>query len=117
MQDDWVKWLPMMEFSDNNNASSATSLLPFYLNKGFHPQMSFSPDKTIYKSTCERLQSAKVKDINTCIQEILDFRVKQLEKSQKSIKAQADKHCKDVTYEVEDMVWLSGRNIKFTRPC
>ena len=37
MQDDWAKWLPMMKFSDNNNVTSVISLLPFYLNKGFHP--------------------------------------------------------------------------------
>ena len=46
----------------------------------------------------------KVEDINTHMQEILDFRVKQLKKSQKSIKVQADKHHKDVTYKVENIV-------------
>ena len=46
----------------------------------------------------------KVEDINTHMQEILDFEVKQLKKSWKSIKVQADKHYKDVTYEVEDIV-------------
>ena len=71
----------------------------------------------MYKSTHKQLQSVKVKDINTCMQEILDFRVKQLEKSWKFMKVQADKHCKDVTYEVEDIVWLSGCNIKFIRLC
>ena len=66
--------------------------------------MSFSSNKTMYKSTHKQLQLMKAEDINTHMQEILDFRVKQLKKSQKSIKVQADKHCKDVTYEVEDMV-------------
>ena len=66
--------------------------------------MSFSPNETTYESTREQLQSVKVEDINTHMQEILDFRVKQLEKSRKSMKEQADKHCKDVTYEVEDMI-------------
>ena len=66
--------------------------------------MSFSLNKTTYESTHKQLQSAKMEDINTHMQEILDFRVKQLEKSQKSIKVQADKHCKDVTYKVEDIV-------------
>ena len=107
----------MVKFSDNNNAFSATSLSPFYLNKGFHPRMSFGPDETTYESTRERLQSAKAEDINTRMQENLNFSLKQLEKSQESMKAQADKHQKDVTYEVRDMVWLSDCNIKFMRPC
>ena len=67
MQDDWAKWLLMIEFSDNNNAFSATSLSLFYLNKCFHSRMSFSPDETTYESTHEWLQSAKTEDINTHI--------------------------------------------------
>ena len=106
-----------MKFSNNNNASSVISLLPFYLNKGFHLCMSFGPDETTYESTRERLQSVKAENINTCMQEILNFSLKQLEKSQESIKVQADKHQKDVTYEIRDMMWLSDCNIKFTRSC
>ena len=117
MQDDWARWLFMIKFSDNNNAFSATFLLPFYLNKGFHPHISFSPDEITYESTRERLQSVKAENINTCMQEILNFSLKQLEKSQESIKVQADKHQKDVTYEIRDMMWLSDHNIKFIRPC
>ena len=82
----------MVEFSDNNNCSSVTSLSPFYLNKGFHPCMSFGPDTTNYKSTHKRLQSAKAEDITTRVQEILDFGRQQLKKSRESMKAQADKH-------------------------
>ena len=53
MQDNWAKWLLMIEFSDNNNAFSATSLSLFYLNKGFHSRMSFSLNETTYESTHE----------------------------------------------------------------
>ena len=66
--------------------------------------MSFSFNKTMYKSTYKQLQSVKVESINTHMQEILDFRVKHLKKSQKSIKVQVNKHCKDVTYKVEDII-------------
>ena len=66
--------------------------------------MSFGLNETTYKSTCEQLQLVKAEDINTCMQEILDFEVKQLKKSWKSMKEQVNKHCKDVTYEVEDIV-------------
>ena len=103
----------MVKFSDNNNASSVISLSPYYLNKGFHPCMSFSPDEITYESTRKRLQSAKAENINTHMQKILNFSLKQLEKSQESMKAQADKHQKDVTYEIRDMMWLLDCNIKF----
>ena len=117
MQNDWVKWLSMMKFSDNNNVFSATSLSSFYLNKGFHLCMSFSSDKTTYESTHEQLQSVKMKNIITHMQKILNFSLQQLEKSWESMKVQVNKHQKNVTYKVENMVWLSEHNIKFTRSC
>lgn len=94
----------MVEFSDNNNVFSVTTLSSFYLNKGFHPHMSFSPDTTTYESTRERLQSVKVKGITTHMQELLNYSSQQLNKSWVTMKAQVDKHQKDVNYEVEDMV-------------
>ena len=106
-----------MKFSDNNNVFSVTSLLPFYLNKGFHLCISFSSDTTMYKFTHKWLQSVKAEDIITHMQKILNFSLQQLKKSQKSMKAQADKHQKNVTYKVRDIVWLSEGNIKFTRLC
>ena len=116
MQDNWAKWLPMVEFSNNNNASSATSLSPFYLNKGFHPHMSFDPDTSTYEFTYEQLQSAKAEDITTHMQEILNFGRQQLKKSRESMKTQADKYKKDISYEVGDWVWLSSHNIRTIRP-
>ena len=49
------------------------------------------------------------------MQEILDFSRQQLKKSRESMKAQEDKHQKNVSYEVRDMIWLSGCNIKTTQ--
>ena len=117
IQNDWARWLLMMKFSDNNNTFSAISLLSFYLNQSFHPCMSFSFDKTTYKSTHKRLQSVKTEDINTHMQKILNFSLKQLKKSWKSMKVQANKHQKNITYEIKDMMWLSDCNIKFTKLC
>jgi len=62
MQDDWAKWLPMVEFSDNSNTSSATAMSPFYFNKGFHPRMSFDPDTTDYETTRQRIEARKADD-------------------------------------------------------
>ena len=54
----------MVEFSNNNNSSSATKLTPFYLNKGFHPYISFNPNSTSYKTTRQRLQAIKAEGIS-----------------------------------------------------
>jgi len=117
MQDDWAKWLPMVEFSDNSNTSSATSMTPFYFNKGFHPRMSFDPDTTDYKTTRQRIEARKADDIATRMSELLTFGRQQLEKIKQATEAQVNKHRRDVIYEVGDQVWLASGNIKTTRPC
>lgn len=78
--------------------------------------MSFSSDITTYKFTRERLQSAKAEDIATHMQKLLNYKSQQLSKSRDTMKAQADKHQKNVSYEVRNMMWLSDCNIKTTRP-
>ena len=116
-QDDWAKWVPMVEFADNNNTASSTSLTPFFMNKGFNPRMSFDPDTTDYETTRERLQSRKAEEITKRMQEILDYGKEHLEASRIAMQTQTNKHRKDVSYEVGDKVWLSSKHIQTTRPC
>jgi hypothetical protein len=35
LQDDWVEWLPLAEFTVNNQASETMGSSPFFANKGF----------------------------------------------------------------------------------
>jgi len=41
LQDDWVQWLCMAEFAANALPSTATTVSPFFANRGFEPRMSF----------------------------------------------------------------------------
>ena len=43
LQDDWVQWLPLAEFTQNNSQSDSSGMSPFFANKGFHPQLSITP--------------------------------------------------------------------------
>ncbi len=63
MQNDWVKWLSMMKFSENFNTFSIISMISFYFNKEFHSQISFNSDTTDYEITYKRLEARKVDDI------------------------------------------------------
>jgi transposase InsO family protein len=38
-QDDWMDWLPRVEFVGNNTTSEMTIVSPFFTNYGFHPCM------------------------------------------------------------------------------
>ncbi len=64
MQNDWSKWLLMIEFVDNNILSSVIFLIFFFMNKSFHSHMSFNSDIIEYESIRERLQINQVKNIS-----------------------------------------------------
>ncbi len=63
MQNDWSKWLFMIEFVNNNVLSSIILLSLFFMNKSFHSRISFDSDIIEYKSIRERLQINRVKNI------------------------------------------------------
>ncbi len=117
MQNDWVKWISMMKFSDNFNIFSITSMIFFYFNKEFHSWISFNSDTTDYKTTCERLEARKADDIVIQMKELLNFNHQQLKKMKLIIEVQINKHRRNIIYEVNDWIWLSFRNIKTTRLC
>ena len=115
-QDDWDTWLPMAKFADNNADSAATTLSPFFMNHGFHPQMSFGPDPTSYEATQQCLQAQSAGELTAKMDEILVFAKKHISEAQEVMSRQANKHRKDVDYEIGDMVFLNSRNIKTQRP-
>ncbi len=117
MQNDWVKWLFMMKFSENFNIFLIISMTLFYFNKDFHSWMSFDSDTTDYKTTHERLEARKADDIIIWMKELLIFDHQQLKKMKQIIEAQINKHRRDIIYEVNDWVWLFFRNIKTTKSC
>ncbi len=106
-----------MKFSDNFNIFLITSMILFYFNKEFHSWMSFNSDTIDYKTTCEWLEARKTNDIIIWMKKLLSFNHQQLKKMKLIIKVQINKHRQDITYEVNDWVWLSFRNIKTTRLC
>ncbi len=73
MQNDWVKWLSMMKFSENFNIFLIISIISFYFNKEFHSRMSFDSDTTDYKITHEHLEARKVDDIVIWMKKLLIF--------------------------------------------
>ncbi len=117
MQNDWVKWISMMKFSDNFNIFSTISMISFWFNKEFHSRMSFDSDTTDYETTHERLEARKADDIVIQMKELLSFNRQQLKKTKLIIEVQINKHRRNVIYEVDDWVWLSFRNVKTTRLC
>ena len=63
MQDDWIKWLLIIEFANNNNVSTFINVSFFYANKGFHSRISFGFNIIDYVIIRKRLNAAKTQDI------------------------------------------------------
>jgi hypothetical protein len=41
-QNNWIKWLPLLEFAATNHTSETTNCSAFFRNYGFHPATTFS---------------------------------------------------------------------------
>ncbi len=115
MQNDWSKWLLMIEFVDNNVLFSVIFLIFFFMNKNFHSHMSFNSDIIEYESTCKRLQINRIKNISEQMNKTLIFACKVLIKTWKQMMKQANKHRKKINYKIESKMFLNERNIVTAR--
>lgn len=46
-QDDWSDRLPVAEFAYNTSSHSATTMTPFFANKGYKPTLEIAFDKAV----------------------------------------------------------------------
>ncbi len=111
MQNDWSKWLLMIEFVNNNVLSSVIFLIFFFMNKNFHSRMSFDSDIIEYESAHERLQIDRVKNISEQMNKTLIFAREALIKTREQMMNQANKHRKKINYEIKSKMFLNERNI------
>jgi len=115
MQNNWSKWLFMIEFVNNNILSSVIFLTFFFMNKNFHSHMSFNSDIIEYESTRERLQIDRVKNISEQMNKTLIFAREALIKTWEQMMNQANKHRKKINYKIESKMFLNEQNIIIAR--
>ncbi|KAH0610717.1 uncharacterized protein H6S33_011144 [Morchella sextelata] len=102
-EDDWVKWLPMAEFSTNNQVTASTRATPFFANYGFHLWFTVtikSLDRTPLSLNAMDLAS-KIKELH----EHLRYNIQQ---------AVNDKRMPAPRYNLGNMVFVSAKNIRTT---
>ncbi|HEY6407467.1 MAG TPA: RNase H-like domain-containing protein, partial [Ktedonobacteraceae bacterium] len=110
-QDNWYDLLPLAEFAYNNAKHASTQTSPFFANYGYHPRMSIvdptpregaNPAAEAFVEKFERVHN--------------DLR-HTLRKAQLQYKAAFDAHVKESPpFQPGDLVWLSRKHIKTTRP-
>ena len=109
-QDDWVEWLAIAESAYNNSVHSMTGETPFYLAYGFHPSI---PDTPQFASEIN-IPSAQ-KRVLGLINSRLRLEQSWTDATKTQSKYYDQKHTA-MSYKVGGQVWLSGRNIRTTRP-
>jgi hypothetical protein len=118
-QDDWVDWLPIAEFSANNQTSESTGLSPFFANYGWHPQMGTEPSRrpvAAQTATQQRefLQASTVADrIERLITRTKAF----MAEAQERHEHYANNRRSDAeTFTIGDLVWICTKNLRTSRP-
>src|SRR6266481_5830288 len=107
-QDDWVHLLPLAEFTYNNTTHSATSVTPFFANKGFHPKLKVSLDSVLLESAHE--MASNLKDLHQYLRNQLQCTLKQYEHHTTDC-------CLPIpNFKVGDTVWLDVWNICTRHP-
>ena len=71
LQNNWVCWLSIIKFTDNNTVNKSIKMISFYLNKDFSLCMSFSSDITKTATVQKKLQICSVTEIAKIINRIL----------------------------------------------
>ncbi|MBW0507700.1 hypothetical protein O181_047415 [Austropuccinia psidii MF-1] len=106
-QDDWNTWLPLAELAYNNSDHSSTKQSPFFTFYGRDPQFE---SVHIAQDTPAGKLSTKFQSVQKDVKRELEVAINRFKryayKSKESLPV----------FNPGDMVWLSSKNIKSTRP-
>ncbi|MBW0548319.1 hypothetical protein O181_088034, partial [Austropuccinia psidii MF-1] len=106
-QGDWKTWLPLAEFASNNSDHSSTKQSPCFTVYGRDPQFD---SVHITQDTPAGKLSKKIESVQQDVKRELEAAINQF-------KRYADKsRANPPVFNPGDMVWLSYKNIKSTRP-
>ncbi|MBW0487615.1 hypothetical protein O181_027330 [Austropuccinia psidii MF-1] len=106
-KDDWNTWLPLAEFAYNNSDHSSTEQSPFFTVYGRDPHFD---SVHITKDTPSGKLSTKIQSVQQDVKGELEVAINRF-------KRYADKSRESPpVFNPGDMVWLSYKNIKASRP-
>ena len=108
-QDNWVDLLPLAEFAYNNAPSATTRVLPFFTNKGYHPNISVYPEHD--------MTSARAHDYAVNLESLHQYLHEEMANTQLHYQGPADaKHTPAPDFKVGDQVYMKAKYFWFTQP-
>ena len=118
-QDDWVDWLPLAEFAQNNHTSETIGVSPFFANYGFNPQMGTEPTRPPFvpRMPAQRSEVENAAQVADRIERVLERVRAFMAEAQERQREFADRHRSDAeTYTEGDLVWVNTKYMKTSRP-
>ncbi|MBW0491539.1 hypothetical protein O181_031254 [Austropuccinia psidii MF-1] len=106
-QDDWNAWLPLAELAYNSSDHSSTTQSPFFTVYGRDPQFD---SIHITQDTPSEKVSTKLQSVQKDVKRELEVAINRFKRYVDKIRASPP------VFNTGDMVWLSSKNIKSTRP-
>ena len=108
-QDNWANLLPLAEFSYNNTPSTTTGVSPFFVNKGYHPNLAVHPD-------CN-LSSARAREYAVNLELLYEYLRTEMAAAQQHYQGPADaKRLAPPDFKVGDQVFVKAKYFQSTRP-
>ena len=111
LQNNWVCWLSIIKFTDNNVVNKSIKITSFYLNKDFNPCMSFSPDIIKTATVQEKLQICSATEIIKTIDRILSVAHNNFTKAQSDIVRQVNCQHHMKNFAVENEIMINTQNL------
>ena len=102
-QDDWARYLPIVEFAHNNWTNETTRESPFQILMGYHPRADWTDTSTSLPRVSTRLEQ---------LQTARDKAQELMRRAQQSWV----KHRDTPRYQVGDQVWLEGHHLCTHQP-
>ena len=106
---DWARLLPMAKFAYNNAKNASTGYMPFELNCGYHPWVSYK------KNLDPRSKSRTAEELSSELQEFMTVCQQNLHHTQELQKRGHNKGVKPQSYAPDEKVWLSSKYLKTKR--
>ena len=101
--------LPLVEFAYNNAPSATTGVLPFFANKGYHPNISIYPEQD--------MTSAWACDYAVDLESLHQYLREEMANAQLRYQGLADAKCSPTPdFKVGDQVYVKAKYFQSTWP-
>ena len=106
-QDNWADLLPLAEFFYNNTPSATTGVSPFFVNKGYHPNLAVHPERD--------LSSTRAGEYAVDLESLYEYLRTKMAAAQQCYQGPADaKRLAPPNFKVSNQVFIKAKYFRST---